>query len=207
MNNVSTILADVVAHEHTNLDSLPFRYGFSYPRTTQIELFNCQNHKWQIEDIRFEVDADFVTPAGNRESGHFIIMFTQHKNPKVVTTNLDGTPSGKIKVMFDVGEGQTTGFEVANALEAEAVINSSENFSANLETFLEDQTKYRKYISDQSAKDVDTDIKDIKNSYDKVTKDIVSKKVEIGRLQKLVLQNPDSERYDKETDSIIKYNS
>ena len=129
------------------------------------------------------------------------------KNPKVVTTNLDGTPSGKIKVMFDVGEGQTTGFEVANALEAEAVINSSENFSANLETFLEDQTKYRKYISDQSAKDVDTDIKDIKNSYDKVTKDIVSKKVEIGRLQKLVLQNPDSERYDKETDSIIKYNS
>lgn len=85
MNNVSILLADVVAHEHTNLDSLPFRYGFSYPRTTQIELFNCQNHKWQIEDIRFEVDADFVTPAGNRESGHFIIMFTQHKNPKVVT--------------------------------------------------------------------------------------------------------------------------
>ena len=85
MNNITTILADVVAHEHANLDSFPFRYGFTYPRTTQIELFNCRNHKWQIEDIKFEVDADFVTPEGNRETGHFIIMFTQHKNPKVVT--------------------------------------------------------------------------------------------------------------------------
>ena len=85
MKNVSTILADVVAHEHANLDSFPFRYGFTYPRTTQIELFNCRNHKWQIEDIRFEVDADFVTPEGNRETGHFIVMFTQYKNPKVVT--------------------------------------------------------------------------------------------------------------------------
>jgi len=85
MNNVTTILADVVAHEHANLDSFPFRYGFTYPQTTQIDLFNCRNHKWQIEDIKFEVDADFVTPEGNRETGHFILMFTQHKNPKVVT--------------------------------------------------------------------------------------------------------------------------
>ena len=85
MKNYSKILADVVANEHANLDSLPFRYGFTYPRTTQMALFNCRNHNWQIEDVKFEVDADFITPNGTKETGHFIIMFTEHKNPKVVT--------------------------------------------------------------------------------------------------------------------------
>ena len=81
----SKFIADVVKHEHANMDSLPFRYGIHYKKHTPIDLFNCQNFKWQEKDKRFEVEASFVGNNGVVENGFFIILYTNYLNPKVKT--------------------------------------------------------------------------------------------------------------------------
>jgi arsenate reductase-like glutaredoxin family protein len=59
---------------HANLDSFPFRYGFTYSETTYIELINMRN-KSTIVDNRYHIDADFINPSTNKEeTGHFVIV-------------------------------------------------------------------------------------------------------------------------------------
>lgn len=81
----SRFVADVVKHEHANMDSFPFRYGIHFQKTVQLDLFNCRNFKWQEKDKRFEVEANFVGNNGVIESGFFIILYTNYPNPKVKT--------------------------------------------------------------------------------------------------------------------------
>ena len=59
---------------HANLDSFPFRYGFTYSETTYIELINMRN-KSTIVDNRYHIDADFINPSTNKEeTGHFVLL-------------------------------------------------------------------------------------------------------------------------------------
>ena len=79
------LLVDVVKHEHANMDSFPFRFGMHFNRTTQLELFNCHSYEWQNFDVKFKVEANFFGKNRQLEKGKFIIMITDHPNPKVVT--------------------------------------------------------------------------------------------------------------------------
>ena len=80
------IIVDIVRHEHANMDSFPFRYGIHYERSTQIQLFNCENYEWQEFNVTFKVNANFYGKNGNNEKGKFILMYKDgYPNPKVVT--------------------------------------------------------------------------------------------------------------------------
>ena len=81
----SRFVADVVKHEHANMDSFPFRYGIHFEKTVQLDLFNCKNFVWQEKDIKFEVEANFIGNDAKIENGLFIIRYTDYPNPKVVT--------------------------------------------------------------------------------------------------------------------------
>ena len=59
---------------HANLDSFPFRYGFTYRETISIELINVRN-KSTVVDNRYHIDANFINPNTNKvEQGHFVIV-------------------------------------------------------------------------------------------------------------------------------------
>ena len=44
----TNLTVDVVAHHHANLDSFPFRYGIHYPKTTALNLYDCEDYEWEI---------------------------------------------------------------------------------------------------------------------------------------------------------------
>lgn len=55
----TNLTVDVVAHHHANLDSFPFRYGIHYPKTTALNLYDCENYEWEIHNKKFKVSAKF----------------------------------------------------------------------------------------------------------------------------------------------------
>jgi len=64
----------VQGNGHANLDSFPFRYGFTYGTTERLELVNVRN-KSEIVDNRYHVDASFKHPETNKtEKGHFVLL-------------------------------------------------------------------------------------------------------------------------------------
>lgn len=75
---------DLYANEHANMDSLPFRYGFQFPRNTTVELYSASNWEQQTS-YRFKLNASFRDLQGNEHSGTFILMKTQSPLLKVVT--------------------------------------------------------------------------------------------------------------------------
>ena len=80
------IIADIVKHEHANMDSFPFRYGIHFEKSTPIQLFNCENYEWQEFKVTFKVNANFKGKNYNTERGKFILMYKDgYTNPKVVT--------------------------------------------------------------------------------------------------------------------------
>jgi len=66
----------IKCNEHANLDSFPFRYGFSFDEDTQLELMDVRNqNSFKNEKGRHHVDANFLNPETNRiEKGHFILI-------------------------------------------------------------------------------------------------------------------------------------
>ena len=81
---IDKLNADLYANEHANMDSLPFRYGFQYPRDRTIELYKASDWEQQTND-RYKVTASFQDARGNEQRGTFILMKTQSPILKVVT--------------------------------------------------------------------------------------------------------------------------
>ena len=81
---IDSLNADLYANEHANMDSLPFRYGFQYPRDKTIELYKASDWEQQTND-RYKVTASFQDVRGNEQRGTFILMKTQSPILKVVT--------------------------------------------------------------------------------------------------------------------------
>ena len=81
---IDSLNADLYANEHANMDSLPFRYGFQYPRDRTIELYKASDWEKQTND-RYKVTASFQDVRGNEQRGTFILMKTQSPILKVVT--------------------------------------------------------------------------------------------------------------------------
>ena len=52
------MIVKVQGNGHANLDSFPFRYGFTYGATERLELTNVRN-KSEVVDNRYHVDASF----------------------------------------------------------------------------------------------------------------------------------------------------
>ena len=50
------MIVKVQGNGHANLDSFPFRYGFTYSTTERLELTNVKN-KSEVVDNRYHVDA------------------------------------------------------------------------------------------------------------------------------------------------------
>jgi uncharacterized protein YeeX (DUF496 family) len=68
------MMVKVQNNGHANLDSFPFRYGFTYDGTIRIELKNL-GIKGDVIDNRYHVDANFLNPNTNRtEKGHFVLI-------------------------------------------------------------------------------------------------------------------------------------
>ena len=83
--------AKVQKNGHANLDSFPFRYGFTYDNTERLELTNVRN-KGDIVDNRYHIDANFVNPNTDKtEQGHFV-MLNDRENTVVTVwgANMDG---------------------------------------------------------------------------------------------------------------------
>jgi hypothetical protein len=81
---INSLNADLYANEHANMDSLPFRYGFQYPRDRTIELYKASDWEQQKND-RYKVTASFQDVRGNEQRGTFILMKTPSPILKVVT--------------------------------------------------------------------------------------------------------------------------
>ena len=75
---------DILANEHANLDSFPFRYGLHSKNNWKLKLFNCHNFEWQKHPIKFLITASFSGLNGV-EQGRFVIFDNGYKNPKVGT--------------------------------------------------------------------------------------------------------------------------
>lgn len=81
------ILLHIDSSKHANLDSFPFRYGFTFRTSERIKLspvngktFNRKRDA-KYRD-RYHVDAKFINPnSGNIESGHFVIV--EDNNAKI----------------------------------------------------------------------------------------------------------------------------
>ena len=56
--NGEEIYVDVVAHEHANMDSLPFRYGFQYAKTW-LRIYDVENKEFQSNN-RIKLQAKFL---------------------------------------------------------------------------------------------------------------------------------------------------
>ena len=68
------MIVKVQGNGHANLDSFPFRYGFTYSTTERLELTNVKN-KSEVVDNRYHVDASFKNPETNKtEKGHFVLL-------------------------------------------------------------------------------------------------------------------------------------
>ena len=81
----TNLTVDVVAHHHANLDSFPFRYGIHYPKTTALNLYDCENYEWEIHNKKFKVSAKFDGNDGKTEQGLFVLWITDYPNPRVGT--------------------------------------------------------------------------------------------------------------------------
>jgi len=72
------MIVKVQNNGHANLDSFPFRYGFTYSRTETIELKNIVR-KSDVIDNRYHIDAVFTNPnTNNTERGHFVLLDDEH---------------------------------------------------------------------------------------------------------------------------------
>jgi len=68
------MMVKVQNNGHANLDSFPFRYGFTYNVTERLELINVRN-KSEVVDNRYHVDASFKNPETSKtEKGHFVLL-------------------------------------------------------------------------------------------------------------------------------------
>lgn len=80
-----TFDVDIIAREHANQDSFPFRYGMYESNNWTLKLFDCSMFEWQIFQKKFFVKASFYGKDNIKESGCFIIWLNGYKNPKVGT--------------------------------------------------------------------------------------------------------------------------
>ena len=71
-------------------------------------------------------------------------------------------------------------------------------FEEKTKAFKTNQDTYRKYIADESATGVTTDIENIEEEYNKTVKNIESKKLEVSRLTALAKKDPDTTLLDDE---------
>jgi len=68
------MMVKVQNNGHANLDSFPFRYGFTYDVTKRLELSNVRN-KSEVINSRYHIDASFKNPQTNKtEKGHFVLL-------------------------------------------------------------------------------------------------------------------------------------
>ena len=82
--NGEEIYVDVVAHEHANMDSLPFRYGFQYAKTSELRIYDVENKEFQSNN-RIKLQAKFLDDRGEVQDGTFILIKTFAPNLKLVT--------------------------------------------------------------------------------------------------------------------------
>ena len=82
--NGEEIYVDVVAHEHANMDSLPFSYGFPYPKTSELRIYDVENKEFQSNN-RIKLQAKFLDDRGEVQDGTFILIKTFAPNLKLVT--------------------------------------------------------------------------------------------------------------------------
>ena len=75
---------DVIAREHANMDSLPFRYGIHFKFNTTLNIYNIKYRQTQPNG-RLKLNANFLDPDGNEQFGHFILVNTGFQNLKLVT--------------------------------------------------------------------------------------------------------------------------
>jgi hypothetical protein len=74
------ILLHVDSSKHANLDSFPFRYGFTFKTSDRIKLSPLSGERFHKKKDakyrdRYHVDAKFTNPeSGKIESGHFVIV-------------------------------------------------------------------------------------------------------------------------------------
>ena len=90
------IRAKVKAKEHANLDSFPFRFGYSFPETSTLTITNCVEHKNTKNNQppgRCTYDGNFSLPGNSRvfhatfmllESDYTIVTVIR-KGPQFVT--------------------------------------------------------------------------------------------------------------------------
>ena len=81
----------IKADEHANLDSLPFRYGFYYPKNAVVDVSECQD--WQRcpessdgkSEKKFRVKGSLVSPDGVKVSGQLILVDNRSQHLKLVS--------------------------------------------------------------------------------------------------------------------------
>ena len=77
------------------------------------------------------------------------------------------------------------------------------NYEAKNKAFINNQDTYRRYIADESAKGVTTDIENIEEEYNKTIKNIESKKLEVSRLNILAKKDPDTTLLDDKGKPVL----
>ena len=90
------IRAKVKAKEHANLDSFPFRFGYSFPETSTLTITNCVEHKNTKNNQppgRCTYDGNFSLPGNSRVfhatfmllKSDYTIVTVIRKGPQFVT--------------------------------------------------------------------------------------------------------------------------
>jgi hypothetical protein len=134
-------------------------------------------------------------------------MFIKTKNPdgtETLTPNPDKyeVSGGRENWIFTFEDGTSTvvnRYDLSKAKKTLAneitpVISKlkESGFEEKIKAFKTNQDEYRKYIADESATGVTTDIENIKEEYNKTVKNIESKKLEVSRLTVLAKKDPDT---------------
>ena len=116
-------------------------------------------------------------------------------NPEV-RASYEATPPGRTPYESYVRYGKDQGKEFP--IDEVKLKELYPEYATAKKAFESNQDTYRKYITDESAKGVTTDIENIEEEYNKTVKNIQSKKLEVSRLTALAKKDPDTTLLDDE---------
>jgi len=85
--NTRTIKAFVQANAHCNMDSLPLRFGFYYPKDTIIDIAANSNDLPSNKPDRFMVEGSLENPhTGDKLSGKFVLTKEMRQGAYILVT-------------------------------------------------------------------------------------------------------------------------
>lgn len=180
------MMAKVQNNGHANLDSFPFRYGYTYAETTKIELKNVVN-KSDIFDNRYHVDAVFTNPdTGKVEKGHFVLLDDEHNTVVTVwRTGLDNKDETRLSETLRSAR-------VHGKITTDDMIKMHDRKISTLDEFID-------YLAKKiSAKEVEVITEDANTRINKLSKALRKLSEEKQALQS------QKEKQDAETEKLIK---